>query len=154
MTQSAPGQDLSAEAALQALQAEIDNEIVDIGETESDVTGISRASTMVMQTALLAEVSGRYPVAPASVLAPPPPPTSISLPSVEVIEPDPPEVTVIAIMITDSDKVAMVDVLGEVGGLIVRQGSSFAGGTAKVTKIDAKGVTFIWMKKSYTITVQ
>jgi hypothetical protein len=119
--------------------------------TEKDMVSMRKASSSAMQTALLAEVSGRLPLAPTSRLVPPiPVQPEIQLPQ-EVIEPDPPQVTVIAIMITDGEAVAMIDVLGEEGGLIVRRGSSFSNGSAKITKIDTKGVTFTWMKKSYTI---
>ena len=121
--------------------------------TTNDLTIMGKATSMAMQTALLAEISGKLPMAPAEALSP-----TIAAPvgpgeGEVIIEPDPPQVTVIAIMITDKDKIAMIDVLGEDGGLIVRQGSKFSEGTARVTKIDAKGVTFTWMKKSYTVVM-
>ena len=72
-------------------------------------------------------------------------------------EPDPPTMRVKAVMITDSDSVAIVDVDaidGSETGLLVRRGSKFSGGTARVTKIDSKGVTFTWMKKSILAAVE
>ena len=135
---------------------ELATETKDIQETADNLTSITRASGMAMQTALLAEVSGKYPVAPTTLLMPPVIDTPSGPQIVEEIplEPEPPLVTVLAVMITDSDKVAMLDVAGEDGGLIVRQGSSFSNGTAKVTKIDSKGVTFTWMKKNYQVSIE
>ncbi|MDR1885333.1 MAG: hypothetical protein LBQ56_03600 [Synergistaceae bacterium] len=132
---------------------EVTKEIGEIEATEKDMVSMGKASSLAMQTALLAEVSGRYPLSPTSTLVPPEPPKPPEAIAEEIIEPDPPQVTVVAIMITGDDTVAMVDVLGEDGGLIVRKGSSFSNGTAKITKIDAKGVTFTWMKKSYTVSM-
>lgn len=126
----------------------------EVQDTEASMITLGKASNVVMQTALLAEVSGRLPVAPVSALSKvmPAPPIPLN-PLEEPEEPDPPKVTVVAIMIKDRDRVAMVDVEGEDGGLIVRPGSSFSSGTAKITKIDSKGVSFTWMKKSYTIPI-
>jgi hypothetical protein len=130
---------------------EVVKEVAEMDSTEKDTVSIKKALSLAMQTALLAEVSGRLPIAPTSKLVPQIPQPEIQLPTEVVIEPDPPQVTVIAIMITEGEAVAMIDVLGEEGGLIVRRGSSFSNGSAKITKIDTKGVTFTWMKKSYTI---
>lgn len=130
----------------------INEEGKELDGTTNDLSIMGKATSMAMQTALLAEISGKLPMAPAEALSPAP--AASAGPGEEVIiEPDPPQVTVIAIMITDKDKIAMIDVLGEDGGLIVRQGSKFSDGTARVTKIDAKGVTFTWMKKSYTVVM-
>ena len=121
--------------------------------TTGELSIIGKATSLAMQTAELAENSGKYPLGTAESLAPPIViPVSPDAGDV-IIEPDPPQVTVIAIMITDKDKIAMIDILGEGGGVIVRQGSKFAEGSARVTKIDAKGVTFTWMKKSYTVVM-
>ena len=124
----------------------------EVQDTQVSMITLGKASNVVMQTALLAEVSGRVPVAPMTALNKvlPPPPIVID-PIEELEEPDPPKVTVVGIMIKDRDRVAMVDVEGEDGGLIVRPGSTFSSGTAKITKIDSKGVSFTWMKKSYTV---
>ncbi|MDR1481071.1 MAG: hypothetical protein LBI74_00425 [Synergistaceae bacterium] len=132
---------------------EVVREIGEMDSTQRDMISVRKASSFAMQTALLAEVSGRLPIAPTSKLAPPITLQPEILPPEIVIEPDPPRVTVIAIMITDGEAVAMIDVLGEEGGLIVRRGSSFSDGSAKITKIDAKGVTFTWRKKNYIITM-
>ncbi|MDR1914956.1 MAG: hypothetical protein LBQ58_00070 [Synergistaceae bacterium] len=125
------------------------NESKEIDAAETGLSDMTKVTSMAMQTALLAEISGKYPVSPENKLQP----VDTSGVAVEIVEidPDPPAVTVVAILIKEDDKIAMLDVVGEEGGLIVRQGSNFASGTARVTKIDAKGVTFTWMKKSYHV---
>jgi hypothetical protein len=125
-------------------------ETQEIDAAESGLSDITKATSMSMQTALLAEISGKYPMGTANRLGPSPGPAVDGNVDV-VIEPDPPMVTVVAILIKGDDKIAMLDVAGEEGGLIVRQGSRFSSGTARVTKIDAKGVTFTWMNKSFQV---
>jgi hypothetical protein len=120
--------------------------------TETLYTNVSRISSMAMQTATEAQLHARYPVAPTVTLLPqasfqntngtaPPP------------EPDPPTLTVLAIMITEEGRVAVVDIDGEENGKIVRQGTKFSDGDATITKIDAKGVTFRWKKKNIVVTM-
>ncbi|MDR1471183.1 MAG: hypothetical protein LBS75_01550 [Synergistaceae bacterium] len=121
-----------------------------IDTVESGLSDITKATSMSMQTALLAEISGKYPVAPSNRIMPAPS-TGAAASDLAEIEPDPPMVTVVAILIKGDDKIAMLDVAGEEGALIVRQGSKFSSGTARVTKIDAKGVTYTWMKKSIQV---
>jgi hypothetical protein len=130
------------------------NEAKEIQQVTGELEGVGKASNSSMQTALMAEVHGKYPVGAATSLTPPPPPT----PPIEeeVYEPDPPQVTVMAVMVTEGDSVAMINVLGPDGedGLIVRRGSKFSNGSARITKIDSKGVTFTWMKKTYQAGVE
>ena len=137
------------------------SEAKELETTGGEYANMGRATSMAMQTALLAEISGKYPVAqPAALIA------SIASggagdgtdqPVVEDIpqefEPDPPQVTVTAIMISGRDRIAMLDILGEETGMVVRQGTKFSGGEARITKIDEKGVTFTWMGKSYTVVM-
>lgn len=131
---------------------EVIAESKEVQQLAGDLSGVGKATNFAMQTALMAEVHSGYPIAAASILTPPPPPPDPNL--IPEIEPEPPQVTVLAVMITDGDSVAMIDVAGEEGGLVIRRGSKFSGGDARVTKIDSKGVTFTWMKKSYTVGVE
>ncbi|MDR3255581.1 MAG: hypothetical protein LBT31_08425 [Synergistaceae bacterium] len=130
---------------------EVLDEGKDVMQLAGDLLGVGKATNFAMQTALMAEIHGGYPIASPSILTPPPPPDRI----IEFVpEPEPPRVTVLAIVVTDGDSVAMIDVEGEEGGLLVRRGSKFASGDARITKIDSKGVTFTWMKKSYIVGVE
>ena len=125
-----------------------ESEKKDIEATEEGLRNTTKSSSQAMHVALLAEVQSRYPLdLPVSLVASP----SASIADV-VIEPDPPMLTVVAIMITDNDKVALVNVDGD-EGVLVRQGTKFSEGKARITKIDAKGVTFSWMKKNYQVTL-
>jgi hypothetical protein len=129
---------------------EVQDESNEVDKLGGDLSGMAMSTSLAMQTADMAEQIGRLPVASPSTLSPPPPPPSMQ----EVYEPDPPVMRVKAVMITDSDSVAVVDIDGEERGLIIRRGSKFSNGTARVTKIDSKGVTFTWMKKSYLVAVE
>jgi len=132
--------------------AEVIAESKEVQQLAGDLTGVGKATNFAMQTALMAEVHSGYPVASPSILTPPlPPPDPNPQP---VYEPVPPEVKVLAVMITDADSVAMIDITGGDAGLVVRRGSKFLDGEARVTKIDSKGVTFTWMKKSITVGVE
>ena len=120
----------------------------EIGEAEEGLENVTRASSNAMQVALLAEVQSRYPLdLPTSLVASTP-----AVLELEVIEPDPPMVTVVAIMITDTDRVALVNVDGE-HGILMRQGTRFSEGQARITNIDEKGVTFSWMRKNYQVSL-
>jgi hypothetical protein len=130
--------------------AEVVQESKDVEQLGNDLTGMTMSTNLVMQTANMAEQIGRLPVASATTLTPPPP----IIPDEPVVEPDPPAVTVKAVMITDGDSVAIIDIAGEETGLLVRRGSKFANGAARITKIDSRGVTFTWMRKSYPVAVE
>lgn len=127
----------------------------EIETTGAEFASMGKATSLVIQTALLAEVSGKFPIALASAMEPPRLSGSLAE-SAETqiqLEPEPPQVTVVALLLTGKDRIAMLDIMGEGSGLVMKQGSSFAGGSAKITKIDEKGVTFRWMKKNYTVTM-
>jgi hypothetical protein len=128
----------------------------EIVKTTEDLSGMMESDRLVMQTALLAEAASKYPVAAATVLSPQAPePVPAPDPNpLPVEEPTPPQVTVLGVLSTEGENVAMIDVLGEDSGLIIRNGSMFADGTARVTKIDSKGVTFVWRKKSYQVGIE
>ncbi|MDR1516376.1 MAG: hypothetical protein LBS45_11845 [Synergistaceae bacterium] len=130
---------------------EVVNESVEVEKLGNDLSGMTSSTSLAMQTASMAEQIARLPVASSSTLSPPPPPQEIRE---EIFQPDPPVMRVKAVMITEGDSVAIVDIVGEESGLIVRRGSKFSSGTARVTKIDSKGVTFTWMKKSYAVAVE
>lgn len=126
----------------------------EVQDTEASMRLLGRANNDIMQTANFAQQAGNFPMAPVTALNRVFPAPLISAnPLDEPEEPDPPKVSVLAVMIKDKDRVAMVDVEGEYGGLIVRVGSTFSDGAVKITKIDSKGVTFTWMKKSYTVAM-
>ncbi|MDR1651033.1 MAG: hypothetical protein LBR87_04535 [Synergistaceae bacterium] len=144
------------EAAMQDAQMEVrvpdpvaEKEKKDIEEAEQGLSSLTRASSQAMRVAFLAEVQSKFPLDIPMALVPsvaPSPGSDI------VIEPDPPMVTVVAIMITDADRAAIVSIDGE-DGVLVRQGTKFSGGSARITKIDARSVTFTWMRKSYQVSL-
>jgi hypothetical protein len=125
-------------------------ESTEVEKLGSDFSGMTMSTTLAMQTAGMAEQIGRLPVASPATLSPPLPPPD---PSPEY-EPDPPVIRVKAVMITEGDSVAIIDVEGDESGLLVRRGSKFSNGDARITKIDSKGVTFTWMRKSYPVAVE
>jgi hypothetical protein len=131
--------------------AEIVQESEDVEQLGNDLTGMTMSTNLAMQIANMAEQIGRLPVASVTTLTPPP---QEIIPDVPIVEPDPPDITVKAVMITDGDSVAIIDIAGEETGLLVRRGSKFADGAARITKIDSKGVTFTWMKKSYPVALE
>ena len=121
----------------------------DIDTAEEGLQNMTRASSNAMQLALLAEVQGRYPIdVPTSLIGSP----SVTY-DIAPVEPEPPYVTVVAIMITDDDRIALVNVAGEEQGKLVRQGTRFSDGTAQITKIEEKGVTFTWRRRSYEVSL-
>ena len=126
----------------------MESEKQEIEEAEEGLHNVTRASSNAMQVALLAEVQSRYPLdLPTSLVIAAP-----AIIELAPIEPDPPMVTVVAIMITDTDRIALVNVDGE-QGILMRQGTSFSEGKARITQIDEKGVTFSWMRKNYQVSL-
>jgi hypothetical protein len=125
----------------------------EIGDVEKGIQSMAYASSQAMRVALHAETQSKFPLDVEESLTnnrnPAPIPGEVNQPAPE---PDPPMVTVMAVMITDTDKVALVNVDGE-QGILMRQGSKFSEGKARITKIDAKGVTFTWMRKSYQVSL-
>jgi hypothetical protein len=122
----------------------------EITTAEEGLNNLSTSSTRAMQTALLAETQSKLPLdLPVTLIATVPVP---NYPDEIVIEPEPPSLTVVAVMITDTDSAALVTVDGE-QDILVRKGTKFSEGTATITKIDAKGVTFTWRRKSYQVTL-
>jgi len=120
----------------------------EIEVAEEGLQNMTRSSSHAMQIALMAEVQSKYPLdLPTSLVAS----SSVAI-DLAPIEPDPPRVTVVAIMITDTDRIAMLTVDGE-EGLLMREGARFSDGKARITKIDAKGVTFSWMRKNYQVSL-
>ena len=125
----------------------------EIGDVEKGIQSMAYVSKNTMTVALHAETQNKFPLdVEESLISGRPIPSEnvgIVLPPPE---PDPPTVSVTAIMITDTDKVALMNVDGE-QGILMRQGSKFSEGKARITKIDAKGVTFTWMRKSYQVSL-
>lgn len=130
-------------------------EAKELSETGSEFVLVSRSYNSVMQTALLAEISGRFPVATPGALADYAD-ELMGKPEEEVYVPlddelVPPSVEVVAVMISGADRIAMINVLGEDTSLVVRTGARFSSGTAQITKINEEGVTFTWMGKTYSV---
>ena len=116
----------------------------EIEAIEDELRNMSKSSSQASRLAMLAEARGKYPLdVPASLTDP------FSAPVAEfTFEPDPPFVRVTAVMITDFDRIALLNVDGE-EGIMVRQGAVFSDGRARITRIDEKGVTFSWIGKDY-----
>lgn len=132
----------------------IRSESQEVQETENAVSSLGKASSQVMQSAMLAEISGRQPFGTANLLVASQSASALSLAGGDYEEePQPPAVSVVAVMIKGAEKVAMIDIEGEDGGLVVREGSKFSEGSAKITKINPEGVRFTWMKKSYEVAI-
>ena len=125
-------------------------EKAEIEAAEDGLNNLSTSSTRAMQIALMAETIRRDPIAQPTTLVE----TRQVVDGIEEIpvEPEPPSLTVVAVMITDTDSAALVNVDGG-QDILVRKGTKFFEGTATITKIDAKGVTFTWRKKSYQVTL-
>lgn len=130
-------------------------EAKELGETGREFVLVSRSYNSVMQTALLAEISGRFPVATPGALADyadelmGKPEEDVYVPLDDELVP--PSVEVVAVMISGADRIAMINVLGEDTSLVVRTGARFSSGTAQITKINEEGVTFTWMGKTYSV---
>ena len=125
----------------------------DMEAAEEGLRNVSKSLGNAMNMALLAEIQGRYPLdIPSSLTAAYSVDVDIDLDfeKTTTYEPDPPFVAVVAIMITDTDRIAIVNAEGE-DGIIVRLGTVFFGGRARVTGIDERGVTFSWIGKNYQV---
>jgi hypothetical protein len=122
----------------------------EIESAETGLTNLSKASSQAMRVALLAEVQSRYPLdLPVTLVSN----ASVNVEYVEIVEPDPPMLEISAILITGSDKIAMVTVDGG-SEMLIRQGAKFSdsnGITATVTKILAKEVEFKWRGKTHRV---
>ena len=126
----------------------MENEKREIEVAEEGLQNVLRSSTHAMQLALLAEVQGRHPLDLSSSLMTSP----AAGPEFVEIEPDPPMVTVLAIMITDTDRIALLNIDGE-QGILMRQGARFSEGQATLTQIDERGVTFTWRRRNYQVSM-
>jgi hypothetical protein len=124
-----------------------ENEKHEIQAAEEGIQNMSKSASQAMFVALHAETQSKYPLdLPTSLVRPDPTPGPVG-PEV-VVEPDPPLVTVRAIYMDENVQMAMASVDGE-EGVLLKVGTKFSEGKARVTKIDAKGVTFVWMRKSF-----
>jgi len=125
----------------------------EVQDTQDAVASLGRASSQVAQSAMLAEISGRKPFGTPASLVASQGGASAALSGVIIEEEQPPTVKVVAVMIKGTDRIAMIDVDGEEGGLVVRQGSKFSEGKARITQINPEGVKFTWMKKNYEVSM-
>jgi type II secretory pathway component PulC len=129
-------------------------EASELQTTSDEFARMGMVTSSAMQTALLAEISAKNPVAQPAALISRATASRARLEKIsQVTELAAPEVTVLAIMISEQDKIATVNIRGEDTGLVVRHGTKFSGGEAQITKIDEKGVTFTWRGKSYTVAM-
>lgn len=132
----------------------------DLENISAEFALLSRASALAMQSTLLAAMSERYPVAHASSLAPiiadamAARGAATASDAADEYELDPPSVEVVAIVIQGKDRMAMINVLGEDTGLIVRRGTKFSAGTAVVTKINEGSVAFSWMDREFKVEMR
>jgi hypothetical protein len=111
-----------------------------VGE-DGKVNFVQPASSL----AAASEASGKRPMAlPASLID--------IAPGAEAQEEnaEPPNVKIVAIMVTDADRVALINLNGQ-SDIMVRQGARFHNNEARITAIDAKGLTYIWKRKSYRV---
>jgi hypothetical protein len=125
-----------------------ENEKREIQAAEEGLQNMSKSSSQAMFVALHAETQAKLPVdLPTSLVRRDPTPDPV--PGEIVVEPDPPAVTVVILYMDEADKVrvANANVDGK-EGVLLKVGTKFAEGKARVTKIDEKGVTFVWMRKS------
>lgn len=135
------------------------NEGKDLESISAEFATLSRASAAAMQSTLLAAMSERRPVSHASSLAPIiaeaiAAQDATASDVIDEYELDPPSVEVVAIVIQGNDRMAMINVLGEDMGLIVRRGTKFSADTAVVTKINEGSVAFSWMDKEFKVEMR
>lgn len=134
------------------------SEAKELASITDEFLSMKQIGDMVVQTALLAESSSRHPVVKLAEVFPEETFTTYATISEDDIpqelELDPPTVTVIAVMIQKNDRIAMINVEGEEYAAVVREGAVFSSGTATITRIDEKSVTFRWMENLYTVGIQ
>ncbi|MDR1137125.1 MAG: hypothetical protein LBK91_02270 [Synergistaceae bacterium] len=127
----------------------LETEKNEIAETEEGLTNLSKSSSQVMRMALLAEVQRNFPLDLPSSLAPAVVRDEVG--EVVVVEPDPPMVTVSAIMITDGSQVSVVD---DGNTRVIRKGAKlFDDQSGTVQEINREGVIFRWKGKRYLVRV-
>ena len=113
---------------------------VDIEGLESKYDTYLKSRNFSGQLVMLAEATGRYPIANASV--------QFAEKAIEeyVVSDIVPVMTIKALVILEGVGVAALDIEGERPGQIVRKGYVFGGGKGKITGIDAGGVSWKWAK--------
>jgi predicted ribosome-associated RNA-binding protein Tma20 len=128
----------------------LETEKNEIASVEDGLTNLSKSSSQVMRMALQAEVQRNNPVDLPTTLTP----QVISAPGGEeviVVEPDPPMLTVSAVMITDGSQVSVVD---DGSTRVIRNGAKlFDDQSGTVQEIKREGVIFRWKGKRYLVRV-
>ena len=129
--------------------ATANEEISAVQQTNAALTSIGEARRQSMQTALLAEATGRFPIANREMIP------ALRVAVVQqtdpeaVVEDSPPEITVRAVLLLGQTAIATIDIAGDGDGIIVQPGTRFDGGSGKILSINSKGVKYQWKKKRY-----
>lgn len=111
---------------------------VDIDGLESKYDIYLKSRNFSGQLVMLAEATGRYPIANASA--------QFAEQAIEeyTVSDIVPVITIKALVMLEGVGVAALDIEGERSGQIVRKGYVFGGGKGKITGIDAGGVSWKW----------
>ena len=127
------------------------DEIQGVQQTNTALSSIGEARRQSMQTALLAEATGRFPIANGETI--PALRAAIVVPAgsgeAVVVEDSPPAITVRAVLLLGQTAIATIDIADEGDGIIVQPGTRFDGGSGKILSITSKGVKYQWKKKRY-----
>ena len=124
------------------------DEINAVQQTNTALSSIGEARRQSMQTALLAEATGRFPIANGEMI----PALRVAIVQTDpeaVIEESPPLITVRAVLLLGQTTIATIDIAGEGDGIIVQPGTRFDGSNGRILSIDPKGVKYQWKKKRY-----
>jgi hypothetical protein len=128
----------------------LETEKNEIAATEDGLTNLSKSSSQVMRMALLAEVQQNHPIDLPATLTPAVVQTTGGE-EVIVVEPDPPMLTVSAVMITDGSQVSVID---DGSTRVIRKGARlFDDQSGTVQEIKREGVIFRWKGKRYLVRV-
>ena len=125
------------------------DEIVGVQQTNTALASIGEARRQSMQTALLAEATGRFPIANGEMIPALRGAVVQQTDPEAVVEDSPPEITVRAVLLLGQTAIATIDIAGEGDGIIVQPGTRFDGGSGKRLSINSKGVKYQWKKKRY-----
>ena len=125
------------------------DEITAVQQTNTALASIGEARRQSMQTALLAEATGRFPIANGEMIPALRAAVVQQADPEAVIEDSPPSITVRAVLLLGQTAIATIDIAGEGDGIIVQPGTRFDGGSGKILSINSKGVKYQWKKKRY-----
>lgn len=105
---------------------------------------LSAFRKLLKNTPQLAELAGAAERSPVSVITPPPATAE------ETRVPEfPPEVKIKSLVVLGDSRACTLEIDGEEADRIFEQGMTFGGGKGRIVSIDAKGVKWKWVNKSY-----